>query len=182
MRRVLCLAGLFLLATLPAAAQNAPKAEVFGGYSYLRVNPGGGANGINLNGWNASVAGNLNNWFGIVGDFSGAYGSPTFAGVKVKTKAHNFLFGPRLSYRSNERFTPFAHALFGATRLEGSALGANVSDTSFAMALGGGIDAKLNDRVAVRVAQFDYLLTRFASDNQHNLRLSAGIVFRFGGR
>src|SRR5947209_11735280 len=64
--------GLLLLFTTSlAVAQDTPKFEVFGGYSFAsasrtltldRSRP-------NLNGWNASVAGNFNRWIGIVGDF-----------------------------------------------------------------------------------------------------------------
>lgn len=176
MRRLVCLLVLMVLAALPAAAQ-APKAEVFGGYSYTRINPGGSGNGFNLNGWNGSVAGNVNDWFGIVGDFGGTYGSPS----GVDTNVHTFLFGPRITAR-NEQLQPFAHALFGGARIKGTAAGVSVSDSAFSMALGGGVDWKANDTVAIRLGQLDYLMTRFGNDRQNNFRLSTGIVFRFGGR
>ena len=69
------LIGIFwaLFVPLVALAQDEfPRAEVFGGYSYFRANP----DKLNLNGWDASVAGNITNWFGVEGDFSGHYGSP----------------------------------------------------------------------------------------------------------
>lgn len=187
MRSVCALLVALLLLAVPAAAQEAPKAEVFAGYSNLRMHPGSGANGFNLNGWNTSVVGNFNRWFGIKADFAGQYGSPWLPNptpppvtVKVDTNTHSFLFGPQFSYRKNERATPFAHALFGAARVEGSTFGANVSESGFAMALGGGVDLRVNDAVAVRIGQLDYLLTRLADNNRHNFRYSTGIVFRFG--
>lgn len=185
MRRIWFLLGL-LLATLPAAAQDLPRAEVFGGYSYLRVNPGGGVDGINLNGWNASVAGNLNNWFGVVGDFSGHYGTPDISGLAVEVRQHSYTFGPRFSYRQTDRVTPFAHALFGASNVRLRAPGTPTdSETALAVILGGGVDVKANDSIAVRVVQADYFMTRFegptgSTESQHNLRLSFGVVFRFG--
>ena len=54
------------------------------------------------------------------------------------------------------------------------------SDSSFAMAFGGGVDFKLSDKVAIRMIQADYVQTRFASDRQNSARLSAGIVFHIG--
>src|SRR5213596_2891209 len=69
--------GVVFLCLLPLAAmaQDTPKAEVFGGYSYLRVNELSGLGiGLNLNGWNGSVTGNVNDWFGVKADFSGQYG------------------------------------------------------------------------------------------------------------
>jgi len=180
MRKFFVLAALVVLFSGAAMAQDHPKAEFFGGYSYACINPGGGVTGFNLPaGWHASVAENVNNWFGLAVDVSGHYGNPTILGVKVNTKVHTYTFGPRISYRKNEKVTPFAHVLFGGASIRGSAFGVGASDSGFAMTLGGGVDAKINDNFAFRVAQFDYLMTRIGGDNQHNFRLSTGIVFRF---
>ena len=183
MRKAFVLAALLVLVTGAAMAQDHPKAEIFGGYSYLRVNPGQGIKGDNIpGGWQASIAGNVNNWFGIAGDFSGHYGNPDFGtGVSVKTRVHTYTFGPRISYRNNDRVTPFAHVTFGGAHLSGPSI---PSKNGFAMTLGGGVDAKVNDHFAIRIGQFDYILTRFdgpvsgKTASQHNFRYSAGIVIR----
>ena len=178
MRKFFVLVALVVLFSGAALAQEHPKAELFGGYSYLRLNPGQGLSGENVpGGWHASIAGNVNNWFGVAGDFSGHY--KEIGGVKTNT--HSFLFGPRISYRNNEKVTPFAHVQFGAARVSG----AGISENAFAMNFGGGVDVKISDKVAFRVGQFDYVLTRFdgptsgTTANQHNFRFSTGIVFRF---
>jgi opacity protein-like surface antigen len=178
MRKFLVLAALLVFVSGAAMAQDHPKAELFGGYSFLRVNPGQGVSGENFpGGWHASVAGNFNNWLGIAGDFSGHY--KTISGIKAKT--HTFLFGPRISYRKNDKVTPFAHVQFGGAR----ASGGGTSENALAIAFGGGVDAKINDNFAFRVGQFDYILTRFdgpvsgTNANQHNFRFSTGIVIRF---
>ena len=180
MRKLLVVAALVMLFSGAAMAQDHPKAELFGGYSFLRVNPGGGIDGENFPaGWHASIAGNVNHWFGIAGDFTGNY--KTISGVS--TKIHTFMGGPRISYRNNERITPFAHVLIGGARVNAGAFGVGASDGAFAVAFGGGVDAKLNDNFAIRVGQFDYVMTRFdiplVSQTQHNFRFSTGIVFRF---
>jgi len=169
MRKAIVILSLVLVFSLSAAAQDTPAAEFFGGYSYARVDASP-ASDLNLHGWNASLAGNVNRWLGFVGDFSGHYGSPS--GVDVSD--HTFMFGPRITARS-EKATPFFHALFGGARA--SAIGS--SETAFAMALGGGLDYNLNKNFAVRVGQFDYLPTRFGDDTQNNFRYSTGIVLRF---
>jgi len=166
-------------------AQDTPKAEVFGGYSYLRVNELSGLGiGLNLNGWNGSVTGNVNDWFGVKADFSGQYGRPSFFGFSpdlgLKTNVHSFLFGPSVSYRGHSAIVPFGHALFGVSRGYANLFGFNVSDSAFAMAFGGGVDLKLGDAIAVRLIQADYMQTRFAFFHQNHTRLSAGIVFRLG--
>src|ERR1051325_6105372 len=111
MRKNLWVICLVLFACLPVAAQDTPKVEVFGGYSWA---------GGNFHGWNTSVTGNLSKSFGLVADFSGHYGSELDGPIFVDEDAHSFLFGPRFSHRG-KRLTPFAYALFGVTRFHESA-------------------------------------------------------------
>lgn len=172
----------FVLPLVAIAQENSPKAEVFGGYSYFRANNPLSFVNLNLNGWNASVSGNVSKWFGIVGDFSGHYGSPQVLGFSVpflKVNTYSLLFGPGLYYRS-DKITPFAHFLIGTTRASAGVFGLSYSKNALSAAVGGGIDLKLNNSFAVRVFQADYLMTRFYDERQNNLRLSAGIVFLFG--
>lgn len=107
---------------LPAGifAQDVSKVEVFGGYQYLRNPPGAGNAGINLNGWNAAISGNVTGWLSGVAEVSGNYGSksiPALTGppFSFKEKVHTFLFGPRLLHR-RDRFTLFGQALVGWLR------------------------------------------------------------------
>jgi len=173
-----------------SAQETTPSVEVFGGYSYANAgNPSFGSQRVNLNGWNSSLAVNFNRTFGIVGDFSGHYGSSGSSiaitcviggncsnAFNLTTKTHTFLFGPQISFRA-DRATPFVHALLGGAHTD---LSSN-SSTGFATALGGGLDYTINHRLAWRV-QADYLQTRFFSTSQDDVRLSTGLVFRFGGK
>jgi hypothetical protein len=52
------------------------------------------------------------------------------------------------------------------------------SDTSFATALGGGIDYRIFRPIAWRF-EGDYVQTRFFGAHQNNTQLSTGIVFKF---
>jgi opacity protein-like surface antigen len=185
MRRAWCVLGLVLLFSVAASAQDNPKADVFLGYSYLRVNPGSvsGLPGFNANGGSASVHYSGGHTFGVVGDFGG-YHVGNIGGVPVSGTLYSYLFGPRFTYHGGSRITPYAQALFGGARTSGSAFSGSSTQNSFAMALGGGVDAKIADHVAVRLGQLDYLLTRFDSSgtgrtNQNNLRVSTGVVFRW---
>jgi Outer membrane protein beta-barrel domain len=172
---------IFILLLVPAAAlaQIPTKGNVFFGYSYASADFS--SNGrTNLNGWNGSLEGKVLPWVGFVADISGLYGSrnvpivPTFS---ADASVHNVLFGPRASV-SVGKFTPFAHALFGAAHISESTSGFSDSDTSFATALGGGIDYRLIHGVGWRV-QADLLQTRFFSGTQNNFRLSTGVVLHF---
>jgi hypothetical protein len=189
MRKALLGVSLMLLIPLAAIAQQEyPKAEVFGGYSFFRANP----DGANLHGWNASVTGNVTNWFGVQGDFSGHYGSPKVFGFGIpyaNISSQTYMVGPRLTFRSDS-VAPFAHFLIGAARASTGAFGASVSDTALATVVGGGIDINLSDTLAIRAIQADYLMTRFKTgpqiffsgldSRQNNFRLSAGLVIKLG--
>jgi opacity protein-like surface antigen len=188
--RALVIVCALLSLPLTAVAQETPKVELFGGYSYFR-NEGG----RDLHGWTGSIAVNLNHWFGLVADVSGHYESRTFrltfpnGGFNVfdsSTGRHTVVVGPRFSYRKSKRLVPFAHVLLGITRehedttslLPDFTLRTKSNNTGFAMALGGGLDVALSRRVALRLFQVDYSLTHVVF-TRHNARGSVGLVFRF---
>lgn len=202
MRKTIAVLSVLFLTSVWAAAQIPTKGNVFLGYSYGRVNfsapaalPDTGglvfSNPANLNGWNGSLEGRVFPFVGIVADLSGYYGSPTVTVtcgnvpgcVPISEKAtghlYNVLFGPRVSV-SVGKFTPFAHALLGVGHVSETASAPQFShsSTSFAYALGGGIDYKLIRGIAWR-GQLDFLQNRFFSSTQDNFRFSTGIVFRF---
>jgi hypothetical protein len=53
------------------------------------------------------------------------------------------------------------------------------TDNAFASALGGGVEYGVSKHVGV-ITSADYLMTRHLSATQNNLRVSAGLSFRFG--
>ncbi len=170
MRKYAGIGIVLLCIALPVMAQDYPKAEVFGGYQYTR------SEGINLNGWNASLAGNFNHWFGIAADFSGAYKSESGVSLKV----HSYTFGPVVSARNIGGVTPFVHALFGGFHASAGFAGASASTSGFAMQLGGGVDAKVSQHFAVRLVQADWMMLRAEGEtSKKNGRVSAGLVYRF---
>jgi opacity protein-like surface antigen len=177
---------LFLL--VRAGHAQVPSGNVFVGYSYMSADLGSTSRS-NLNGWNGSVEGKVLPFVAIVADFSGHYGSVPLAvnprctaivggvgcsSLSASTDLHSFLFGPRVSV-SLGKVRPFAHALIGAAHMSASQSLLSSSDTSFAYALGGGIDYHLIPLIGWRV-QGDWLETRFFSNTQNNVRISTGIV------
>jgi hypothetical protein len=165
-RKFSLLAGLVFVVSLSASAQDlGDKVELFGGYSYLRTD----SPGANLNGWELSGQYKLAPFFGAAADFDGHYGSP----FGPSASFHTFLFGPQVSFPA--RVSPFGHILFGGAHVSQ----AGFSDTSFAMAIGGGIDARIAGPIYWRVFQGDYLPTWFGSTRENNARISTGIVIHF---
>jgi len=168
-RKLAFLCGLVLALAVSASAQDYPKAEVFGGYSYLHTSVLG--TGFSSNGASGSISINPSNWVGLVGDFGVYHRSVLGTGVNTVT----YLFGPKFAYRHSDKLTPYFHFLLGGAHVSGSG--------AFALAFGGGFDAKVTPHVAVRLIQVDYVLTKFGTNtHQNNARISAGIVFRPGGR
>ena len=174
MRRFMWVVVLTVAVVLPAHAQETPQVELMGGYSYLRSDIGGVDQGFN--GWNGSITENLNHWLGGTADFSGYYAHP--GGINVNT--HTFMFGPHFAYRKSGSVTPFAHVLIGGMRASQGYLGISQSKTDFAAALGGGVDIKVHKIISIRVVQAEYVYTPYLNMREDNLRVSAGIVLRFG--
>ncbi len=183
-----------LLLSIGSLAQDAPRAEIFGGYQFVHANSGlriGGLDSFALNGWDASLSGYFNRYLGITADFAGIYGTPKtvvpqIGQIGVNTHLYTFMFGPVLRAANKSPFQPFAHALFGGARVTATASvggvgGVTISDsnTGFAWAAGGGLDFKLFLILGVRMGQFDLVQTRIGGNNQNNFRYSGGIVLRF---
>jgi opacity protein-like surface antigen len=189
--------ALFVFAGLANA--QIPSGNVFLGFSYERTGSSELSSGVvasavsspNLHGWEASFEGKLVPFLGIVGDVSGHYGSqrfveavptPTGGGagpitVSVTGHEQEYLVGPRLSVPVG-KFTPFGEAMIGVAHIHTGGTLPSLSNTSFAYALGGGLDYRLFGPLAARV-EGDYLRTGFFSSTQNDFRLSVGGVFRF---
>jgi opacity protein-like surface antigen len=182
-RMIWCCLVLVVLST-PGLGQDSPRYEAFAGYGYVR--PAGGQG--NLNGWHASVTANMNSWLGFAVELGGQTGSQTLMAatpggvVAVNTDAsfNSLGFGPRFSYRRNERLTPFAHFLLGLARgkWEG-APSVSGEETSFATALGGGLDARVTEHFSIRMIQAEHVRTRFGPTPENHIRLATGALFSF---
>lgn len=193
MRKLFGVSLVVLAFAVAGMAQDVPRAEIFGGYSYFSADiretqplSNSTEDRISLHGWNAAVTGYANNWFGVTADVSGHYGSPEVGGANLDTSVHNFLFGPQVAFRS-ERASIFGRALFGGAKVKADVpgFGSVLDDTTFAWAVGGGVDIGVRN-FALRLAQVDYIWTKARvtglpdpDEAQNNFRYSAGIVLRF---
>ena len=166
---VLCASALF------AQTQEAPKVEVFGGYSWYHA--GGNITGIKVpdfnKGWGAQLTYNLNHWAGIAIDGGGHYND--FA------KVHSLAIGPQIKFRM-EGVTPFIEGLVG-----GQHFAPVVSNNQFRFAAlaGGGIDYPVTRRLSIRPIQVDYVYSAYhdpshATDDLRGVRLQAGLIYNFG--
>jgi outer membrane protein OmpA-like peptidoglycan-associated protein/opacity protein-like surface antigen len=198
MKKLVLVAVLLLGFSIVAVAQEYPKVEVFGGYSYFRMDtttnfgaPSGEA-ALNMNGFDINAAINGNKWLGFVVDFSGAYGTLDTSwewGAPSGTLAswadisnYSIMVGPRVTLHRG-KVTPFLQALIGNSHGKYSELGADFTADNLAMAFGGGLDISVSDRFAIRPAQVEYYTIRNGQTGNYSgdFRYSAGFVLRFGG-
>jgi len=171
MRKWLVIAGFMGLFVTSALAADYPKAEVFGGFQYS-----GSEGGVNAAGWNFSVTGNLKNYYGITADLASGYWSQ--GGVSYSN--YTYTFGPVMQLRTKKAYTPFVHALLGGDHASAGVGNVSVSGNGFAFMAGGGVDANVNRRIAVRIPQVDWLLVHNSGGTSaKNVRISFGLVLKF---
>lgn len=209
MRRFFAAIASVPLFALVASATDAPKAETFLGYNFVRFNPNSPfIPSFNANGGSGQFVYNFRRWIGAAFE-AGAVTHGSLNGIIDTTVVH-FVAGPRFRYYNHSRFTPYAEALFGGAYatasapigvagvvlppgfvlppggLIGSRIGA--SRTGFAMFIGGGLDIKVGKHIAIRPFGVDYYLTRLPTlltgntNNQNNFRYMGGVNFLFGAQ
>ena len=167
------------------------KVDIFGGYSYVRASTVFSGTRINLHGASFSPAFYLNRWLGIAADV-GVYHTGNIA-QQFSLTQWSYQVGPRVRLRNDTRFTPYGQFLLGGGHAGGTLYTSSLapglapigSNSSFLFTVGGGVDCRLNNRIAFRIVQAEYLYSEFLNGSpighkQNNLRLSTGIVFNFG--
>lgn len=174
-----------ILAQEPAPT---PLAEFGLNASLLNSHPGNDVQSFSAPGGSATVVYNFSRAFGAVADLGGYHNG---ADVNFNPTTFTYLFGPRISLR-HSRLTPYAQALFGGAR-QWTSFADPVSgltsppNSGFAAAYGGGLDIRVKDHLLIKPFQVDYLMTRVVNplsttNNQNNIRFSAGVVFTIGSK
>jgi hypothetical protein len=193
-KSLIILAILSVLLTLPCVAQNGGGPtlqleradEISFTYSALRTNaPVGGCGCFWNSGGTVELAVPLWRHFSSVSEFSGQHAGSIPGNSGTSLSLISALAGLRLSRPLNKKVVPFAQSLIGVVHAFDSyfpgSLGPTASATSFALATGGGIDVAVSPRWVVRPVQVEYQfmhLPNNAGNEQHDIRLSAGIVLR----
>jgi opacity protein-like surface antigen len=209
-KKTLSVLALGLLLGLTVYAQDAARADLFLGYSFLRYNSAQTIPAFTANGGIGTFGWNFNPHIGLEAELGG-YHNGNINSHQFDSTSFSYLFGPRLSYHRGKTVDPYIHTLFGGQNYHTSiccyATGVTpvvydpngsrvaVSQNNFAMAIGGGLDIKIAKNILLRPVQLDYYLTRFQAPNvndptgtpstnrnQNNLRYAAGIAFTFGAQ
>lgn len=184
MRKLLFVSLLIFGLPLTSAGQLIPQAAIFGGYTFVHDTYEGGGSGFSLNGWDGSVELKPVPWLGFVADVSQQYGLPFSFATTNPGSQTTVLFGPQFSLPGSRRVIPFAHALGGFVHSSdvqyNNIIPYIVRGSYLSVAVGGGLDFKLAGPVWVRAIQADWMYGDVNSDYHPQVRLAAGIVFRFG--
>jgi len=207
-----------------AAAQDLTKVELFGGYSILifaskdistlqaRVASTYGPlmnaypNKFFKNGATISAVYNINDNWGAEcntvyhsGNILRADGFMSGVRTNSNLKVTDFaaFFGPRYAVRTNEKVTPFVHALVGINRFRlqpALTVGGDFQtyrmgvpftrDLGLAVKVGGGLDFRVKDYLAIRAIQADFVWNKNSLPTTpktdlslKNASFSAGVVF-----
>ena len=201
--------GTWLLTSASAFAQ---RADIYGAYSYLHFSPTlANSNSRSFNGGGGGADLYFLKILGVKADFM-AYSAGTFTttinntvttpgGVVIPAGIYTaqgnmftYLFGPVLRIPL-PLVKPFGAVLFGGSQTTAyenlakaiNAVGGTISISNqhpFTLAAGGGVDVSVSHRIAIRLGEFDYVLTKFRNpltnaSSQNNFRYVGGVVLKF---
>ena len=186
------LVGVFMMAGLAAWGQaqdptrpTAVSIDVAVVYNSLMTNVVVG-NSFWMQGGSVQVHSQFWRGWGAVADVSGLHTANTNGsglGLDLVTVA----FGPRYTWSAPHRhYAVFGQVLAGETNGLNSVFpntaGAKDSANSLALYIGGGVNVPLQHHLALRALEADWLRTQLpdgTTNVQNNLRLGAGLIFRF---
>lgn len=210
MRQLLVLFAVALIALIavqPVHAQvSFQKWDMYAGYTYLHTP----TMDLSQHGYNLSFGRNINHWLALGMDFSHFNGSgiqtapltPSLSlNVPYDASTTTFAAGTQFQVRKVKWVTPFFRPFLGAfhTKAKGKpsqiqlppgvpsailgmipASELTKSDTILGYGAGGGIDINLSAPIGLRVST-DYIRTSLFDQKQNNVRVSFGLIYRFGG-
>ena len=151
-----------------------PRGEVSAGYLFAReVGNDGYTN--DGHGWKASVAFNLNQWFALAIETSGAYDRPSIGSTSGR---YAYVGGPRFFWKRG-RVVPFTQLLVGGLFNDRKSW----YEAGYAIQPGAGLTVLATEHLGIRVAG-DYQRAIYLEDwgREGRVRVSGGLVFGWGAR
>src|ERR1035441_10875447 len=138
------------------------SSDLFGGYSYLNFDvPTSGLptsqQRLKLNGWDVSASVFSFHHLALEGNFSDHWLN-NCGGTTLKCDDFSWGLGPRFTIGDRSRkLTGFVHGLFGQDTADILGSGVTVSNTSMALAAGGGVGYWLFRHVGLQFGPADYV-------------------------
>jgi hypothetical protein len=194
LNRILIATLLFAGMAANTSAQSLPKWDLFGGYSEYLAGSGIAEQGqLPSNGVQVDVDRVFTSYFKVTSQLNAQFADhivniaplSTPGAEHVNGKELLALFGPEATYRRMRRVDLFAHFLVGLAYGRDNEYPKipTATYTTWAYALGTGVDLKLGSKVSARLLGFDWITTHFpinSPEAQDNWRLTSGFVFHLG--
>jgi opacity protein-like surface antigen len=192
-RNIVTILFCFILCATPASAQSAfttgrsKSFDVSLGSSYMS-HENSQSNRIGLIGADASFTLGLYPRVGIRADLAYARAANVL-GTPSHSDVVSYMVGPVFHPATQRRFDTYIHVLLGGARVTGPVpinggflLGGWT--TGYAWAVGGGVEYRVSDSMAVRTG-VDYMRTTFYGpsltiEGQNNIRTTVSVVYLFG--
>jgi hypothetical protein len=177
------------ITTIPLAAQSEPAAphfEVAATYNAIRSNLIG-SNSFSTQGGSVQAGGRFWRGLGVITDVAGMHtGNVLSSGVGLDVITATL--GPRYTWLPAQRkLSLFGQGLVGEASGFNSVFpspsGATSEAHGLAVLVGGGMNVNLSRRLGLRAIQADWVRTQLPNSTtgvQNNLRIGAGVVYRFG--
>lgn len=160
-----------------------PSLEVAGQFTAVYANAAPGDCGcFFMYGGSAQVAAVNHHGLAVVADIGGSHASNINGNghdLTLTTYMGGVRYYPALR---RSKFSDYGQILAGASHTT-SNYAIDNDATRFGAAVGGGVNYKLAQHLQWRITEAEYLLTRIPNaknEIQNQLRLSSGLVFRFG--
>ncbi len=179
--------GVSLFASaLDLSAQSAQRVDLAVTYMGQRSLEAGTTENFWSQGGALTLGTDLWHGWGVAADLAGTHAA-SIGSSGMPLSLVTATFGIRYRWHGDHRLSPYGQGLVGEANgfssLFPAASGPQSGAGSLAIVAGGGLDIKLSSHLAARAIDAGWLRTQLpnATNNvQNNLRLGAGIVFRFG--
>lgn len=183
--KAVLLAGICIVSAPGSWGQSPSSLEVAITYNALRANIIPGDN-FWMQGGSVQIHGQFWRGLGVVADIAGMH-SANANGAGQGLDLVTATFGPRYTWPAvHRRCAVFGQVLVGEANgfhsVFPTSTGVDSSADSLALQVGGGVNVPLSHHVAVRAIEADWLRTQLPNSTtgvQNNLRLGAGLVFKF---
>ena len=158
----------------PASRVDDYRLQIGMGFTYVRFRSA--AFDVGMYGLNTSVVFFLNQWLGVEGNFTAAFGRNVFQPTNDQTRYAGIMGGLKISWRKPE-WEPWVHGLVGLAHVNPQLAG--VSKNGVALQAGGGVDFPVLDGLFWLRLEGDYICTQLYNTGQNNFQGVVGVVFHF---
>lgn len=162
-----------------------PPLQVSGQFQFTRANaPPGQCGCFWMTGGGGEITRNFTpTWSAVIDVYYGHNGQVNNTDEALTVL--NYVIGPRYSYRTDSRYTPYAVALAGASHVGSNYYVYTSNNTFLAAQAGLGVEMYLTPRISAVPFEADWVFSRAVNGvntRQNNLRVGVGVVYRLGSR